>query len=82
MGIARQGKRETVRKKLSEVKYHKRNFHRILNELEFIDKWAKLEGIVFTEDNIEEKVKIVSDMKLGNMEKQILLSKQHESIDK
>jgi hypothetical protein len=80
--LLRHGRRQLAKKKLSEVKHHKRSFHKILSELDYISTWAQLEGIVFTEDNIEDQVKIVSDMKLGNMEKTILMSKQHENNGK
>lgn len=76
MGINRQGKRVERQQALKKSKYHKKEFYRTLNELEYIASVLYLEGIELTEDNIEEEVSKVSNITLGAMEKMILLNKQ------
>lgn len=70
MGIARQGKRHTRRQKLKEVKGHKREFFNILAELDRIIPLLEQEDV--TEDNMEEKVAMFSDIKVGKLEKLVL----------
>lgn len=78
MGIKRQGKRALKRKAISEVKYHKREIKRIVDELEYINGVMFMQGITLTEDNIEEEVAKISEIKLGATEKMILLNAQEE----
>lgn len=76
MGIKRQGARHKRRADLKKAKWHKKEFDRTLKELEYINTVLHLEGIELTEDNIEEEVAKISEVKLGAMEKMILLNKQ------
>lgn len=76
MGLLRQGKRQLRRDKLRKAKWHKKEFDRTLKELEYISSVLHLEGVELTEDNIEEEVAKISEIKLGAMEKMILLNKQ------
>lgn len=70
MGINRQGKRAERRKKLKEVKIHKREFYNILAELDRII--PLLEQDTVTEENLEEMVALHSDIKVGKLERLVL----------
>jgi hypothetical protein len=74
MGLNRQGKRLERKKLLKEAKYHKKEFYNILSELEYIKSLMKVSKVILTEENIEEEVAKVSGIKLGAMEKMILLN--------
>lgn len=82
MGIARQGRRHVKRKEIKEVKKHKKEFFNILTEIDRIIPLLEKEEI--TEDNLEEKVSIYSNITLGNIEKIILRGRlkieQNETI--
>ena len=80
MGILKQGRRELNRKKHAEAKLHKKEFYKIMRELERVDKLRVMEKATFTEEGIDEEVKRYSDIKLGSLEKAILLNKQYENI--
>lgn len=82
MGVLRQGARKARREALRKAKWHKKEVYRTLEELEFISTAAHIEGVIFTEDNIEDEVAKFSDIKLGAMEKMILLNKQIELANK
>ena len=89
MGLARQGKRAVRRKKLSEVKDHKRAVYRILEELDRIyDKMiddgtvAKLQEIIRESGDEEDiagptldYVDSNSDVQIGEMELYYLIQK-------
>ncbi len=78
MGITRQGKRIKRREVLKESKWHKKEFYKIIEELDYVSSLLHLEGVELTEDNIEEEVSKVSEVKLGAMEKMVLLNKQRK----
>lgn len=78
MGIYRQGKRLERKKKLKEVKKHKQEFFKILQELDEIYPFVKkdIEDITKIED--EELKKVISqytDIKIGNLELMVMKGK-------
>ncbi len=78
MGINRQGKRNKLRKDISEVKTHKKSVCEIFKSLDSISNALRLNNITINEDNILYEVSKVSDIELGDMEKLILLNTQKE----
>ena len=89
MGLARQGKRATRRKKLSEVKDHKRAVYQILGELDrlydnmindgTVDKLQKIIRESGDEEDIAgptlDYVDTNSDIQIGEMELYYLIQK-------
>lgn len=73
MGFNRKGKRELVKNKRALVKAHAREFNRIDKEIEYIVTLHNIGEIEITEDNIYDEVAKVSDLKIDNMEKLLIL---------
>lgn len=78
MNIKRQGKRHERRKNLKEAKVHGKSVSEIFKSLDAINNVLRLNKVVLTENNIVNEVGKVSDIKLGAMEKMILLNTQKE----
>jgi hypothetical protein len=73
VGIKRVGKRLNKKVKDKEIKTHQKEFFKILNEIDRVV--SLLENEEITEDNLDEKVAIHSEMKMGNMERIIFKNK-------
>ena len=78
MGLKRQAKRSLKRKQISEVKLHKLEVKRIMDEIDIINDLIHFE---LTEDNVEEEVAKVSALKLGALEKGIILNNNKKKFE-
>ena len=73
----RKGKRQLKANKYKDAKKSLNEIKRIVKEIDYITSVTSLQDVELTEDNVVEEAGKISNLKIGKLEKSMLLQKHY-----